>query len=84
MSEVCTYEKQVIDPELRERRLLNASEHLMAAMRPNGRIPQDVLDDVELNLETAVYELAMPLASFGNLPPGRIYRAKTGSKRKSY
>lgn len=51
-----------ISQELQQRRQLTEVDHLLDAMDEQGTVSSDVLEDVRVNLQTAVYELAMPLA----------------------
>jgi len=61
MVETINYEQTSLE-DIKQLRLLTETEHLRAAMLADGSIPENVLHDVKTNLETAVYEIAMPLA----------------------
>ncbi|HVU60009.1 MAG TPA: hypothetical protein VHC98_04190 [Candidatus Saccharimonadales bacterium] len=47
---------------LAEKRLLTEADHLLEARQRTGQYPPEALDEVRINLYTAVQELAMPYA----------------------
>lgn len=77
------HEWGVVSPELVESRLLTEVDHLAAAMDDGGNIPGDVLQDVRTNLQTGVYEMAMPLAV--STTAHRVeYRQDEAGRRQRY
>ena len=62
MVEIANYEQKSIEAETQQLRLLTEVEHLSAALLTDGKVPENIRQDVKTNLKTAVYELSMPLA----------------------
>ncbi len=62
MTETLTYEQTSLESDTRQLRLLTEVEHLRTALLENDTIPEEILADVKVNLQTAVYEMSMPLA----------------------
>ncbi len=75
-----THEEELFSEKLKEQRLLVEVDNLMTVMDGDGNIPDVLLDDIRLNLETAVYEIAMPLAV--SVSSQRVEYISDGSENK--
>jgi len=50
-----------INPELADERVLTEVDHIIRGLRPDGSVAPEVITDVKPNLNTAIYEMSLPL-----------------------
>lgn len=82
MAGPATHENPNLDPKLAELRLLTEVNHLLGAMQPDGTVSDEVQEDVRTNLQTATYEIAMPLAVSTTLHRVEYREGETGHRER--
>lgn len=75
-----SHEHAHTNADLDELRLLTEADNLVASMGAFGRVPETVLRDERINLETAVYEMAIPAGVASSIHPVEYLETAAGKR----